>query len=387
MAAVLSADMDNTDKIVILIEECRHMQLEVVAPDINRSGYAFTVEGQVSVVYGLGAIKGVGEAAIEVMIQERLANGPFSSLVDLCRRIDSRKVTRRVYEALIRSGALDALGENRATLMQQLPEALKSAEQHLRDSAAGQTDLFGNATAASGPIIEFDSPAVAEWDEETRLAGEKETLGLYLTGHPIERYREELANIITAPLSELAEETPTAGSAQRGREKTVVLAGLVVELRTRNTQSGGRMAFVTLDDRTARMEIRVFSRVFEQYRALLANDRVLVVQGTLAFDDFSGSMRLNANSIFEIDQAREVYARRLIVSIGAQKAGNGFVKSLAAVLTPYRDGSCPVGIQYHNAGAQAHITLGDEWRVHPSDELLHRLRELAGEQQVKVMYG
>jgi len=386
MAAVLSADMDNTDKIVILIEECRHMQLEVVAPDINRSGYAFTVEGQASVVYGLGAIKGVGEAAIEVMIQERLANGPFSSLVDLCRRIDSRKVTRRVYEALIRSGALDALGENRATLMQQLPEALKSAEQHLRDSAAGQTDLFGNAAAATGPI-ELDSPAVAEWDEETRLAGEKETLGLYLTGHPIERYRDELANIITAPLSELAEEAPSAGGGQRGREKTVVLAGLVVELRTRNTQSGSRMAFVTLDDRTARMEIRVFSKVFEQYRSLLANDRVLVVQGTLAFDDFSGSMRLNANSIFEIDQAREIYARRLIVSVGAQKAGNGFVTSLAAVLAPYRDGSCPVGIHYRNAGAQAHITLGDEWRVHPSDELLHRLRELAGEQQVKVMYG
>jgi DNA polymerase-3 subunit alpha len=387
MAAVLSADMDNTDKVVNLIEECRHMQLEVVAPDINRSGYAFTVEGDATVVYGLGAIKGVGEAAIEVIVQERLANGAFQSLVALCRRVDSRKVTRRVYEALIRSGALDRLGENRASLMQQLPEALKSAEQQLRDSAAGQSDMFGNVAAASGPVA-MAVANVPEWDEETRLAGEKETLGLYLTGHPIERYREELASIITAPLSELAEETPPAGGGpQRGKEKAVVLAGLVVELRTRNTQSGGRMAFVTLDDRTARMEIRVFSRVFEQYRALLANDKVLVVQGSLAFDDFSGSMRLNANKIYDIDQAREVYARRLIVSVGAQKAGNGFVKSLAAVLTPYCEGSCPVGIQYQNGAAQAHITLGDEWRVHPTDELLHRLRELAGESQVKVMYG
>jgi DNA polymerase-3 subunit alpha len=119
----------------------------------------------------------------------------------------------------------------------------------------------------------------------------------------------------------------------------------------------------------------------------LANDKVLVVQGTLAFDDFSGSMRLNANKIYEIDQAREVYARRLVVSVGGQKAGNGFVKSLAAVLTPYCDGSCPVGIHYHNGAAQAHMTLGDEWRVHPTDELLHRLRELAGEHQVKVVYS
>jgi DNA polymerase-3 subunit alpha len=386
MAAVLSADMDNTDKVVTLIEECRHMQLEVVAPDINRSGYAFSVEGTATVVYGLGAIKGVGEAAIEVMIHERLANGPFGSLVDLCRRVDSRKVTRRVYEALIRAGALDQLGgSNRATLMLHLPEALKSAEQHLRDRAAGQSDMFGSVALPSGPV-EVELPGVPEWDEATRLAGEKETLGLYLTGHPIERYRAELASIISAPLSELAEESAPAGGAQRGREKTVVLAGLVVELRTRHTQGGGHMAFVTLDDRTARMEIRVFSRVFEQYRTLLANDQVLVVQGTLAFDDFSGSMRLNANKIFDIDQAREVYARRLIVSVGAQTAGNGFVKALAAVLTPYCDGSCPVGIHYHNGRAQAHMTLGNDWRVHPTDELLHRLRELAGEQQVKVLY-
>ena len=395
MAAVLSADMDNTDKVVNLIDECRHMELEVVAPDINRSGYAFTAETNNKanasaaggiIIYGLGAIKGVGEAAIEIMIQNRLANGPYTSLVDLCSRADSRKVTRRVYEALIRAGALDALGENRASLMAQLPEAVKSAEQHLRDSAAGQSDMFGSV-AAPAQVQPVASASVPDWDEQQRLAGEKETLGLYLTGHPIDRYREELTSITTAPLAELNEEVPAAGAARhRGQEKTVVLAGLVVDFRTRNTQSGARIAFITLDDRTARMEIRVFSRVFEQYRALLANDKVLVVQGTLAFDDFSGSMRLNANKILEIDQAREVYARRLVVDVGARKAGNGFLRSLGDVLSPFCEGSCPVGIQYHGGTAQAHITLGEEWRVHPTDELLHRLRELAGESQVRVVY-
>ncbi len=386
MAAVLSADMDNTDKVVILIEECRHLRLEVVPPDINRSGYAFTVEGDATVVYGLGAIKGAGEGAIDVMIRERLANGPYASLADLCRRVDSRKVTRRVYEALIRAGALDGLGDNRASLMQQLPEALKSAEQHLRDSAAGQTDLFGNVITPPAAAGGANGGAVPEWDEQTRLAGEKETLGLYLTGHPIERYREELSHIVSAPLAELSEEAPAAGG-QRGKEKSVVVAGLVVELRTRPTQSGGRMAFVTLDDRSARMEMRIFSRVFEQHRALLANDKVLVVQGTLVFDDFSGTMRLNANHLYDIDQAREVYARRLVVTVAAGKAGNGFVKSLASVLTPYCPGNCPVGIQYHNGAARAHITLGDQWRVHPTEELLSRLRELAGDEQVRLVYN
>ncbi len=393
MAAVLSADMDNTDKVVTLIDECRHMELEVVAPDINRSGYAFTAgisdraEGapeSATIIYGLGAIKGVGEAAIEVMIHNRLAGGPYTSLVDLCTRTDSRKVTRRVYEALIRAGALDALGENRASLMAQLPEAIQSAEQHLRDAAAGQSDMFGSV-AAPVQVQPLAAVSLPEWDEQQRLAGEKETLGLYLTGHPIDRYREELASIITAPLAELCEEGGGA-SRQRGQEKTVVLAGLVVDFRTRNTQSGARIAFITLDDRTARMEIRVFSKVFEQYRALLANDKVLVVQGTLAFDDFSGSMRLNANRILEIDQAREVYARRLVVKVGAQQAGNGFVRSLGEVLTPFCEGDCPVGILYNGGSAQAHITLGEEWRVHPTDELLHRLRELAGDKQVRVVY-
>jgi DNA polymerase-3 subunit alpha len=273
-------------------------------------------------------------------------------------------------------------------LAHQLPEAIKSAEQHLRDSAAGQTDMFGSVAApVESDAPRLSTPDIDEWLEEQRLAGEKETLGLYLTGHPIDRYREELASMITAPLADLAAETPPAGGGrQRGNEKTVVLAGLVVELRTRNTQSGGRMAFLTLDDRTARMEIRVFSKVFEQYRALMSNDTILVVQGTLAFDDFSGSMRVNANKIFDIDQAREIYARRLVVSIGAQKAGNGFVGSLADVLGPYREGNCPVGIQYRGATAQAHMTLGEEWRVHPTDELLHRLRQLAGESQVRVVY-
>jgi DNA polymerase-3 subunit alpha len=384
MAAVLSADMDNTDKVVTLIDECRHMQLEVVAPDVNRSGYAFTVEGSNTVIYGLGAVKGVGEAAIDVVIHERLANGVYQSLFDLCRRVDSRKVTRRVYEALIRAGALDKLGPNRASLMAQLPEALQCAEQQLRDSAAGQSDMFGSVIEATvqQPVAEVNVP---EWDEQQRLAGEKETLGLYLTGHPIDRYREELDSMITAPLAELTDDAAGA-SRNRNQERTVVLAGLVVEFRTRNTQSGSRIAFVTLDDRTARMEIRVFSRVFEQYRALLANDKVLVVQGTLAFDDFSGSMRLNAEKIYEIDQAREVYAKRLVVDVTALKAGNGFVSSLANVLSPYCEGTTPVGIHYLGSAAQAHMTLGDQWRVHPTDELLHRLRELAGDSQVRIVY-
>ncbi|HMQ12303.1 MAG TPA: DNA polymerase III subunit alpha, partial [Candidatus Competibacter phosphatis] len=219
MAAVLSSDMDKTDKVVVFIEECRRMDLKLVPPAINASEYRFTVGATGEILYGLGAIKGAGEGAIEALWRERERGGPFRDLFDLCQRVDLRKLNRRVLEALVRSGAFDALGANRATLMAQLPEALRLAEQHSRNDAAGQNDMFGLATAEETPArvpyvaavtAGTNQPAVQpgctamppagcsgnnvqrEWDEEERLRGEKETLGVYLTGHPINRLKSEL---------------------------------------------------------------------------------------------------------------------------------------------------------------------------------------------------
>ncbi|HSH41769.1 MAG TPA: DNA polymerase III subunit alpha, partial [Arenicellales bacterium] len=225
MAAVLSADMDNTDKVVTLIDECRDMQLGVIPPNVNRSMYRFTAEGVETVVYGLGAIKGVGQGAIESMIAEREASGPFADLFDFCRRVDLRKLNRRVLEALVRAGALDEIGSNRATLMARLPMALKLAEQHVRDADLGQNDLFGG----SGPAP-VDKPLelveLPEWAEDERLTGEKETLGLYLSGHPICRYEAELAHMTSGRIAEVVPDVvPTAAGNGRGQERSVTLAG------------------------------------------------------------------------------------------------------------------------------------------------------------------
>ncbi|WJW76590.1 DNA polymerase III subunit alpha [Thiohalobacter sp. IOR34] len=383
MAAVLSADMDNTDKVVTLIDECRDMKLEVVAPDINRSHYQFTVEGEDTVVYGLGAIKGVGEAAIEGMLAEREAGGSFADLFDFCCRVDLRKLNRRVLEALIRAGAFDQTGMNRASLMANLPKALKLAEQHERDRGMGQNDLFGSSDAAATVAVAVERSELPEWDEETRLNGEKETLGLYLTGHPIARYEAELAQIVSGRIADLTSGAGEGGG--RGGERSVVVAGLVIGLRVRNTRRG-RMAFVTLDDRSARLEMRVFSETFERYRQLLSRDRVLVVRGTLGLDDYSGGFQLTADEIYDITQAREVFARGLLIRVDAAQAGNGFMQHLAETLQPYREGGCPVWLDYRNEVARARLALGDEWRVRPEDELLHRLHELAGPERVQLQY-
>jgi DNA polymerase-3 subunit alpha len=380
MASVLSSDMDNTDKVVMLIDECRNMGLEIRPPDINRCHYAFSVDGDHTILYGLGAIKGVGSAALDAILSERAANGPFEGLFELCARIDPRRANRRVLEALIRSGALDVLDRNRARSMGLLTEALQLAERRSRDAAVGQNDLFGAGARPRPGAGEADVAArereVAEWSEEQRLAGEKETLGLYLTGHPIERYRGELARFVTSGIAEL----------RPSGEQSARIAGLVVAMRAMNSRRGERIAFITLDDRTGRMEVSVFSEAYQKFRDLLVKDRLLVVEGTVSPDDYTGGFRMNAERILGIDEARAAHAKGLEIDLGAEGAANGVSRSLAQALEPFRKGGCPVWINYRSDRASARMALGQEWKVHPTDELLHRLGEVAGADRVRVVY-
>ena len=392
MAAVLSADMDNTDKVVHLIAECRDMKLRVVPPDVNRSNYRFTAQSDDTIIYGLGAIKGVGQAAIEGLLEERAAAGSYQDLFDFCQRVDLRKLNRRVIDALIRAGALDSMGETRASHQANINQALKLAEQRSRDLDTGQNDLFGDG-AASGAAPPPARQVLPEWEEEQRLQGEMDALGLYLTGHPITRYADELANITTgrlAEIEELATSQPVL-AAKPGRpgngERAVTIAGLVMSMRIRKTQRGGKIAFLTLDDNTARIDVRVFPEVFEKYQALLGKDKVLVIQGGFGEDDYTGGYQVTAQSIYDINQARELYARRLVVGVESGQAGNGFVGHLADILQPFCKGHCRVCIDYRGSDASARVALGEEWAVHPTDELLHRLRDLAGKDRVQVEYA
>jgi DNA polymerase-3 subunit alpha len=379
--------MDNTDKVVTLIEECRDMRLQVLPPNVNESFYRFTSHDDDTIIYGLGAIKGVGQAAIENIYQEREQHGVYRDLFDFCQRVDLRKINKRVLEASIRSGAMDQLGVNRATLSAQLADALKAAEQHHLNASVGIEDLFGGATPDSEEAV-IQTIELAEWGDEQRLTGEKETLGLYLTGHPIARYEEELSSIITARLCEMSGDSDSAESIRpgSGQDRMVVAAGLVLGVRVINTRRG-RMSIVTLDDRTARMEVTLFSDLFESSRGVINKDKVLVVKGKLSLDDYSGSYRLTAEEVFSIDMARESFARRLVISLDKEKSKNGFIHSLVEVLGPYKEGRCPIWVQYSGEQAQVKMPLGADWRVHPTDELLNRLRHLADESRVWMEYA
>jgi DNA polymerase-3 subunit alpha len=385
MAAVLSADMDHTDKVVTLIDECANLSLEVEPPDVNRSVYAFAVADDRTIRYGLGAIKGVGEGAVEAILAER-ARRPFTSLEDFCRRLDLQKVNRRVLEALIRSGSMDGFGPNRATLMSRLGAAMQLGEQDARLASSGQNDMFGLATdaPARGDLAPAP-PEQPEWSESIRLAGERETLGLYLTGHPITRYERDLPRIVTGRIADLlSDKPPPSGEGGRGfyvgRPTTV--AGLIAEVRRR-----GPRVVAMLDDRTGRMEVTFFDETYQQYRALIAKDALVVIEGTLRFDEFSDSWRLAARSVQELDKLREQQARRLVLRWPPGAQGAKLLARLEDLLAPWRPGPCQVGIRYRGETGSAAIALGPEWCVRAARELLDQLEPLVGRDGIELLYG
>jgi len=384
MASVLSADMDNTDKVVNLIDECRTMGLEVMPPNLNSSYYAFTVTEEHQVVYGLGAIKGVGEAAVESLVQERAA-GPYKTLSDLCIRLDLQKFNRRSLEAMIRSGAADVFIQNRATLMHALPKAVQLADQQQKNNDTGQNDLFGGGQVMAKEALLEQKP---EWDMDAKLAAERETLGLYLTGHPVDQYRQELSSIVGKNLRQrLAMPVPEVDYRNRNKN-TIKVAGLLMHMRLRNSPSG-RIAFLTIDDNTARLDVAVFTDAYSRFKHLLVKDRILIIEGGLSIDEFNSQPRLRANEIVALEEVRAEKARGLIVEVDGTVTAerkSALAKELMATLQQYRGGQCHMEIQYQTDSEQGNLRLGEQWKVIPEQELLRRLNNLEGVTGIKVRY-
>ncbi|ELK3676231.1 DNA polymerase III subunit alpha [Vibrio fluvialis] len=377
MAAVMTADMDNTEKVVGLVDECMRMGLKVLPPDINSGLYRFNVDDSGAIVYGIGAIKGVGEGPIEVILEARNKGGYFKDLFDFCARIDIKKVNKRVIEKLILAGALDRLGPHRAAMMASLDDAVKAASQHHQAEAFGQADMFGVLTDAPEEV-EQKYIQVPEWPEKVWLEGERETLGLYLTGHPINAYLKEVNKYTSCRLNEA---TPTR------RDQSLTVAGLVIAARVMTTKRGNRIGLMTLDDRSGRMEVMLFSDALDRYAELLEKDKILVISGQVSFDDFNGGLKMSAREVMDLGSAREKYARGLSISIEQSQIDEQFFERFSQILEPHRAGTVPVNVYYQRPDARARLTLGTEWRVTPSDTLLDELKQLLGNDQVELEFN
>jgi len=378
MAAVLSSDMDNTDKVVMLRDEVETMNLKLEAPSINQSHYKFTVENESTIRFGLGAIKGVGKVAIETITDERDENGLFIDLFDLCRRLDLRKVNRRVLDSIIRSSAADELGPGRSRMSASLDKAIRLAEQSSNNTHSGQDDLFGLF-----PVVETDKETgkeagssafleAIEWSDDERLIGEKETLGFYLEGHPIIKYESELKGLIGARLKDI-----NIGN-------NVRVAGYIHRMRTRSGNRG-KMAEVLLDDRTARANVTVYSNVFQKYSNHLVKDQLVIIDGEVVEDDFfTSGYSIIANDIYTLAQMRKHANLRLrLCKQGDCRADMNYLKE---TLASYCRGTSYVSVEYRNDEGQCTLSLGEDWKINIDDALLESLRNYLGKDNVYLDY-
>jgi DNA polymerase-3 subunit alpha len=374
--------------VVTNIEECRReMGIKILSPDINRGEFRFVAQSDDSIVYGLGAIKGLGEGAIDAVVASRDEGGPFANMFDLCERVDGKKINKRAIDALVNCGALDGLAPDqeddidaiRPLMLANRDDALKLAEQKLHNELSGTSDLFGEDMA----LANDDSNRYNHYDKikpfslKDRIHREKDVLGLFLTAHPIDPY-PEIRHLASTRIVDLR-----AGNDEQ------TIAGCIVAMRTMKSKRGESMAFMTLDDKSGRVEVAVFSDLFDTNYNKLQKDQIIVVKGATSDDDFSGGLKIRATEVYDLIEARERSIKRLQLNLNSHLLPGDFTSELAEMLRPYKGKmglGCPVSVDYLRHDANARLYLSDAWRVRPEDDLLQNLREHYGAEQVQFVY-
>jgi DNA polymerase-3 subunit alpha len=389
IAATLSSEMANTDKIQFFFKDATDNGLVFLPPDINASGVRFRPVDSKTIRYGLGAIKGTGDAALTVILAAREKDGPFTDLFDFCQRLDKRVVNRRVIESLIRAGAFDSMDDHRAKLLASVSIALEAAEQAERNAL--QSGLFDMDEHSNQPTAHYLD--TARWTEREQLLHEKAALGFFLSGHPYNAYAAELSAFVKRRL----------GQVEPQREP-VLLAGIVVASRTQMTRRG-KMAIVTLDDASTQLEVTVFNELWEAERGKIRDDELLLVEGKVQKDDYSGGLRVTVEKLFTRTEARSRFARRLQLNFqggsnnntadNAEGTANGNTKGnangasakrLHTLLAPFRQGACPIRLCYTNSEASAELPLPEDWRVQLEDTLIDSLNDWLTPDNVKIIY-
>ncbi len=372
MAATLSSELDKTDKVVTLLADCNAFGLTVLPPDINSSFYAFKPISEREISYGLGALKGVGKSVIADIIEERQANGLYKNLFDFCRRLDMRKVNKRVLEVLIKSGTMDNTGNNRAMLMADISNATRAADQQQQNKQAGQFDLFG----VEEVVEERASAEMADWSEQQRLVAEKETLGLYLTGHPYNQFADEL-NGICVDVSSLDLDTPHNG----------IFAGIMVAIRVLKTRRG-KIAFITLDNATHRVEASLYSEKFKLLFNKLQKDSLFIAVGELSTDEFTGGCQIRVDNLYDIAEFRQQTLVCIRLHLLEETLSKAAIESLQQLLSKYRGGNTAIDIFYTRIkGECGQLNLGDNWNIHPKQTLLDELNDRFGKENIHCHYN
>ncbi|MCB2181381.1 MAG: DNA polymerase III subunit alpha [Desulfobulbaceae bacterium] len=375
MAALLSCDVNNTDKVVRYINECKDHGIDVLPPDINESNQDFNVIND-CVRFGLAAVKNVGGAALDSIMEERAKDGPYQSLGEFCSRVDSRKVNKRVIESLIKAGAFDSVGAKRSQLFAILDQAMDQAQASQRDKESGQLSLFSimpEETKVKSTTIPL--PDIAEWDEKTRLAAEKETVGFYITGHPLDDYKEDIAQVIDTEISDLHNRSD--GSAVR-------IGGLIKTRKDLKSKKGDLMSFITLEDTTSSVEVIVFPQTYAACAHLLAEDSPLIIQGVLQKEEERGA-KILADAIDLLADARKKYTASARIMLYSDRINRKKVEDLKKVIHRHH-GPCPVALTLHfNKRGEADIDIPEDLTINPSREFTDDVASTLGYAAIHYM--
>jgi len=353
MAATLSMDIHDTDKIVKSINECRQMDLDILPPDINLSGSEFRVVGN-SIRFGLAAVKGVGAAAIESILESRDAEGPFSSIADFVARADTRKVNKKVLESLVKAGAFDSLGITRAAAMDSVTTILNGAGS--RNS--GQQSIFGEEMFEPGPPVE-------EWDETELLRNEKESLGFYITGHPLTKYDTILSKLKARKTTELEHISDRSD---------IIIGGILRGMKKKNVKStGDLMAYLTLEDDEGSIEVIVFPELYKNSVHVLKKDMLLLVKGTIDKDE--KGVRIRAKEVSNLEDAGKINLRRMDISLNDSAGSSEQLKGIRDIVAEY-PGECQLFLRIRKGKSQTLIATSIN--IRPDNILLTRLEDMVG---------
>ena len=375
MAATLSSDMDDTDKVQLFVTDTKNNGVRLLPPDVHASAWRFEpvyVGEEAAIRYGLGAIKGAGEAAVKHLLAAR-AQGRFKHLFDLCKRVDRRIVNRRTLEAMVRAGALDEIEADRSRALASIALAMDEAEKSL--ASLGQESLFGDAFGQDGdPSTSNLEVKVAPWSERQRLQEEKLALGFYLSGHLFHAYATEVRQFVRQSLAQLS----PAPQAQW-------VAGIVTALRTQMTRRG-KMLVLTLDDSSASLEATVFADAIDKHRSNVKVDDLLVVFGKVSRDEYSGGQRLSVERMLDLAAARAEFARSVRLELNGQADAIRLKKALTLFNAPDGEQGCPVIVRYHNNNATCELRLPPQCRVRPDDAFIALIQSEFQGSQAEVVY-
>ena len=371
LAANLTSEMGDTDRVVVLVEECKRMGIPIHPPDINRSAAELVAEGD-GIRFGLGGIKNVGQGAIESIVAARRKLGAFPNLFDFCSLLNLRLVNKKVLESLIRCGAMDSLEGNRAQKMAMLERAIAIAQDSQDRAGSGQTSMFGED--AAGVVAYPPLPALPEWPPADILRSEKELLGIYISGHPLEKFRDDVQAFSKPPIAELDQVLP--GEAVR-------VCGIVTDVQTRLDKKDKLYARFTLEDFTGSIQAIAFSDVYEKFRALIAVDQLVVLNAKADRREERNTLNLVVSDLLPLSDARPKYAKRVFIRVDAAGPADASLDRMKEVLLKY-PGNIPVYFHVSCASGKDMHLRSKKFRVNPVQELIEELRSLVEPEKVCI---